>query len=107
MSDMDSFTKNALSKLSPEDRMRYMKLGESMYKTINFTTSEILDNSNNPPNSEVLQYIEEALKSGLHPNELSDPEVKHMIKFRGLNWWRLFGYQDEDVKYTATIEEIV
>lgn len=93
---MDPF-RNALNSLSPEDREHYMKLGKQLYCGVNHATAEVLEKSS-PPNAEITSYIEEGVKSGLHPNDLSDVEFNHMLRQKGVGWWRKYGYSDNDIE---------
>jgi hypothetical protein len=94
---MDPF-QNALNSLTPEDREHYMKLGKALYGGINYATQEVLTNSQ-PLNAEVTVYIELGLKSGLHPNDLTEAEFGHLNKQKGAGWWKQYGYSDDDIDH--------
>lgn len=79
--------------LTKEDLDRYKRLGESMFKGIDFATSEV-DN----PMEEALAYIEVGLRSGLHPTFLDENEINLLISSYGDKWYQRFGYTEEDLK---------
>ena len=69
-----SLIQNAMKALSPEQKEYYKKLGEDMYGTVDFNGNKIINNLE-PPVEESILYIEESLKSGLHPSYLSKNEL--------------------------------
>jgi hypothetical protein len=85
----------ALNALTPQQRENYQKLGESLYNSINFTTSEILDNTETPT-EEMTEYIVRCIKSGLHPRDLLHEEKTHMIKHFGDEWYKDYGYESAE-----------
>lgn len=92
---MNNPFEHALKRLNPEERKMYEDLGKEMYGHINYAKSEVITKTE-APNAEITVYIQEGLKSGLHPNDLSDAEFKHMFKEEG-KFWTKYGYSDEDI----------
>ena len=86
----------AKKNMSKEDLERYQKIGESMFKNIDFETSKPLGNENFL--SESVAYIIEGIKSGLHPSYLTDEE-KHILKeYYGEKWYEKFNYTVSDLE---------
>ena len=83
--------KKALASMSPEQVEQYKILGESMYGNIDFGASKILNNLP-PPMLEALAYIEESLKSGLHPSMLEESELALLTDYYQDDWITKYGY---------------
>lgn len=88
------FLQEAINALSEEDKERYQKMGNymlsKMEKNLSGTKSE-------PPTAEVLVYIENGLKSGLHPKDLLQKELQVMFEQRGDKWFEEYGYTEDEV----------
>lgn len=89
-------TRAALNALSPEDLERYKHIGESMYGNVNFEGSKVINNMP-PPMAEALAYVEEGIKSGLHPSMLDKNEKALLEDQYGKEWYKNFGYVSEDL----------
>ena len=87
---------NALKALSPEDVNNYQKIGEYMFGHVDFETSKHYT-PNQPPTAEIIGYIEEGLKSGLHPKELNEEELKLLVDTYGEEWYKKYDYTREEV----------
>lgn len=87
---------NALKALSPEDVEKYKKIGEQMYGSVNFQDSKILNNVPAPV-EEAVAYVEEGLKSGLHPKDLDNDELYCLIEAYGEEWYKKYGYTRAEV----------
>jgi hypothetical protein len=86
--------------MSQEQLDEYKHIGEEMYKSVDFVTSEVLDNhaSGQAPGQKCLKdstpeeiieavaYINEAIKSGLHPDYLDENEKDVCKAFYGEDW---------------------
>ena len=96
--------KKAMENMSPEQLEQYKMLGESMYGNIDFNNSKIL---NNPPVpvEEALAYVEESLKSGLHPSMLEEEEKIFLEDMYGNDWYKRFGYDRRDLTEIYTIKK--
>lgn len=93
----------AKKSMSPRSLERYKKLGESMYGGINFTESKV---DNRPePMVEALAYIEESLKSGLHPSMLDDNEKAILLDAYGKEWYKKWRYIEEDLNSIVTVKK--
>lgn len=95
---------SALKSMSPSDLEHYKKLGESLYKDLNFETSNIESKKNIPPYlSDALAYIVESIKSGLHPSMLDEDEKKVLEEIYGKEWYLKFDYTKEDLTDIVTV----
>jgi hypothetical protein len=92
----NSLVNNALKAMSPEQLAEYKKFGESMYGNVNFEDSKIVNNMA-PPMAESVAYVEEGLKSGLLPEDLSEDEVILLQKAFGEEWYKKYGFTKEEV----------
>jgi len=102
----NDMVKSALKSMSPADIERYQKIGESMYKDLNFETSCIENKNNMPPFMvDALAYIEESLNSGLHPSMLSDDDKNILNEAYGKIWYKKWGYVEGDLTDIVTIEK--
>lgn len=97
---------NARKNMSPEDLEKYRLMGESMYNNIDFPTSTIIteDNNLNLPEhmAEALLYINETIKSGLHPSMLEENDIKLLEEAYGKEWYKQFGYVEGDLTDIVT-----
>jgi len=90
----------AISSMSKEDIEKYKKIGESMYKNIDFETSKICQESFM---DDAVAYISESIKSGLHPSMLTKDEVNVLETVYGNEWYKKWGYVEGDLKEIVTI----
>lgn len=47
--------------------------------------------------NEMLAYISEQLKSGLHPSYMSDEDKAFMAQYMGTKWYEKWGYTEEEL----------
>ena len=88
--------RNALSALTTEQIEDYKKLGESMYGNMNFEDSQLIREIN-PAIEESVAYIEEGIKAGLNPSDLSEDEVNVLTSAFGDKWYLRYGFTEEEV----------
>jgi len=100
----NAMIRQALKDMSPEQLDAYQKIGNSMHKTINFATNQVLNNID-PPTEEKLAYIDSGLKSGLLPKDLERAELEILTEVYGERWFEKYGYTLEDIGEMA--KEIV
>jgi hypothetical protein len=93
------FIDAARNSLSPEDIEKYRKMGESMYKDIDFENGTI-----NQCIEDALKKIEISLRSGLHPSMLTEDEKKLLNTEVGEKWYEKYGYTKEDLNEFYTIK---
>lgn len=98
----NDMVKAAMNQLSPEDLQKYKEIGEAIYKDVDYEKSEI---KNIPaPMSEALAYVEESLKSGLHPSMLDDNEKEVLKGYYGDDWYKKWGYVEGDLTDIVTVK---
>jgi hypothetical protein len=103
----NSMVQSALSSMSYEDLEKYKKLGESMYSSINFETSSVTDKNNVPFFlTDAAAYIIEMIKSGMHPSFLDDNEKHILQEVLGKEWYKTYGYVEEDLIEIKTFKKI-
>lgn len=83
--------KTAYDNMSSEEKERYRKIGEQMYGNIDFETGEIKQEV------DCISDIMSAVKSGLHPWELTNEELGFMCSSLGAKWYEKFGYTKEEI----------
>ena len=88
----------AQSAMSTQDKQKFQKLGESMFKGINFETAEI-----EPPIEESIAYIESSIRAGLHISALEDNEKAILADVHGEEWYLKYNYVKEDIDDIYTI----
>ena len=85
----------ALKSLTPQQVVEYKKIGEHLYGG----NSNFIDNKalNVPSNEESIAYIEEGLKAGLLPYDLTEDEIETLVNTYGENWYERYGFNKEEV----------
>jgi hypothetical protein len=94
----------AKNAMSCEEQERYAMLGKSMYNSLDFENANATDNIP-PPMAEALAYIEEGLKSGLHPSMLEENEIALLVDTHGKLWYTRWGYVEEDLSDIVTTKK--
>ena len=87
---------NALKAMTPEQVEHYKSIGEHLYGSINFEDSKILNNLP-PPMAESVAYVEEGIKSGLSPQDLTQDEVILLTNAYGEKWFEKYGFKEHEV----------
>ena len=103
----NEMVKNATKAMSKTDLNKYAKLGESLYKDVDYETSTIIDKTNIVPPfmKNAVQYIEESLKSGLHPCMMTNEEKELMKNIYGMKWYENYGYVEGDLSDFVTLKK--
>ena len=86
----NAMIRQAIKDMSPEQLEKYQKMGNSMYKTIDFAKNQVLNNID-PPTEEKLAYINSGLKSGLSPLDLDRAELEVLSEVYGERWFERYG----------------
>ena len=87
---------NAAREAMPEEQKKqYEIIGKEMYGAIDFEKSQVLNNMPEPMQQAII-YIEEGLKSGLHPDFLEDDEKRLMEEAYGPQWAKKYINEDDD-----------
>lgn len=107
INDSDLFTNtlmlSAMKSLSSEDVARYKDLGKQLYGSLDFPNSKVLETLP-APIQEAVAYINEQLKSGLHPSMMEDNEKAVMVDAYGDEWCEKYGYVKEDLDDLVTVD---
>lgn len=103
MSDLfnNPLVEAAKKSMSPEELEEYKKIGEYMFRDMNFEKKEV---KIQPNFDEAADYLSEAIKSGLHPSMMEDNEKCVMEQVHGDKWWEKFGYVEGDLTEIITIK---
>lgn len=103
----NDMVKNATKSMSKQDLEKYARLGESFYKDVDYTTSTIIDKSNLVPPfmKDAVLYIEESIKSGLHPSMMTTDEKELLKSVYGDKWYERYGYVEGDLTDIVTIKK--
>jgi hypothetical protein len=98
MSDLfnNPMVNNALKALTPQQIEDYRKIGEQLYGNINFEDSKILNNMP-APMAESVAYVEEGIKAGLLPCDLTEDEVILLTEAYGEKWYERYGFKRDEV----------
>lgn len=98
MSDLfnNPMVNNALKALTPQQIEDYRKIGEQLYGNINFEDSKILNNMP-APMAESVAYVEEGIKAGLLPCDLTEDEVILLTEAYGEKWYEKYGFKRDEV----------
>ena len=92
----NSLVQAALDALTPKDKERYLAMGEEMYGHVNFADAKALQNTE-PPMMEALAYVEDQLRSGLHPSDMDDNEKALLSDHYGPEWYTKWNFVKEDL----------
>jgi len=97
------------SQVSPEHQEELRKEGEKYFEKIHHLYEEsqvpmIVDDKNTKKEKgptidleESLAYLTENLKSGLHPQYLTEADVQLIVAGYGNEWYQTFGYEAQDI----------
>jgi hypothetical protein len=101
----NDMVKSAMEAMSKSDRDKYAKMGESFYKDVDYETSTIIDNTNVIPPfmKDAVLYIEESIKSGLHPSMMTLDETELLKSVYGTKWYEKYGYVEGDLTEIITV----
>ena len=83
--------------MTPEQIEEYKKIGEYMYNDHAFELFTNGSKIQKSTNMDYLKYAEVNLRSGLDPNDLTPPEIESLEEAHGFEWYKLFGYTEEQV----------
>jgi hypothetical protein len=83
--------KDIEKQMSEKDKEAYKIQGEHMYNSISFENPE-QDRIN-----DLVAYIAETLKSGMHPSYLSEEDRQLLETVYGKEWYKHFGYEKNEL----------
>lgn len=84
--------------LTQEQMNEYKQFGQYMYSDSNIRTIETSRKIEAPTDEALLGYATTALKSGGDPQDLSDEELRVLIKTYGKQWYEKFGLTEDEVR---------
>ena len=87
---------NAIKSMTPEQLKEYQQIGQYMYGNINFEDSKVI-NKLDPPLPESVAYIEQGIKAGLMPCDLSEDEIVVLTTAYGEKWYERYGFTKNEV----------
>jgi hypothetical protein len=89
--------------LTPEQIEDYKKFGEYMYNNVDYKNT-VLSGSQirESKESDLLFYACEALKSGIDPHDLTEPELQALNSVYGVKWYERFNLQEYEVPKLKT-----
>ena len=98
--DIDLFNnpmvQSARKSMKPEVSQRYKDWGEAIFTDdIDYETASVTNYP--PPMLNALVYIENAIKSGQHPSTLTNDEKNLLSEIRGKDWYKKWGYVEDDL----------
>lgn len=93
---------SAKKSMAQEDLDRYKEWGEAVFNNIDFESGLIEQFP--APMIDALAYVENSLMSGQHPSTLTEDEQDLMLKIRGDQWYKKWGYVEGDLKDIVTVK---
>jgi hypothetical protein len=105
MTDNDLFNNPMVqameANMSPAEKEKYKQLGEKLYNNIDFVQGVCLEK---PPIEEAAAFICSQLRSGIHPSLLENNEKQIMSETFGPEWYKQWGYVDQDLNEIFTLK---
>lgn len=95
--------KEAFNSLPKEEQEKYKKIGEDLYNTIDYINTGMTLAEQDP--NEVIAFIENQLRSGIHPSDMEEGEKLIMSDTYGEEWYTKWGYVKEDLNDIITIKQ--
>lgn len=83
--------------LTPEQQKEYAQIGEYMYNSTDYKTTELGGKIKTASSAELALYALNSVKSGLDPIELSPEELEALKKMYGSNWYTQYGFSETDI----------
>lgn len=89
---------NAMKALTPEQKKEYEEIGKYMFKT-DYAKTALKDKTIDPEKelNDLVNYSLNAIKSGLHPSDLSEKELRILFEIKGDKWYEEFGFTFEEI----------
>jgi len=88
--------KSAMAAMTPEQLEDYKIMGKHMH-SIDFTEEIPRPKDLEQETVNGVFYIKDALKSGLHPRDMTTKEIQLMYDVYGKDWFREYGYKKNEV----------
>lgn len=93
--------KEAFASLSVEEQEKYKAIGEELYGTTDFVTRGTSDDKQ--VTAERIAWVENQLRSGIHPSDMEKGEIMIMEDAHGEEWYTKWGYAKEDLDDIVTV----
>ena len=93
----EGIKKNLEKNLTDTQRSDLKVLGEKFHESFDVTRGTIHD-LNDIQMEEALAYVVETLKSGIHPDYLTEDERALLVAGYGEQWYEKWGYNDSEMK---------
>lgn len=87
----------AVKSIDPEVIEEYQNVGKYMYSTTDFEKSLPKVKDIEHETSKGVFYVTEALKAGIHPQELSGEEIQLMYDIYGPKWYEAYDWDKSEV----------
>jgi hypothetical protein len=96
----------ARNQMTKEQQEEYARIGEHLFSD---EALQVMESGKVRKASEedLLTYALAALRSGLHPQELTPPEVMAVQKAKGPHWYKEFGWKKADVPDMSLMPRII
>lgn len=97
MSDLfnNPLVNRALKNMTPDQLNQYKEWGKYMYGNTDYVSTQI--NGMAPEMEDAVAYIEEAIKSGISPQDLTEKEVQFLMDAFGPDWYKKYGFERHEV----------
>jgi len=92
----------AVKGLSNEGMVTYNKIAKGLFSHLQFKGAGMLQ-SMKPSEDEIIAYITQQLKDGLHPSMMEENEVNVMKEKYGDKWYTKWGYVEGDLDEIVTV----
>jgi hypothetical protein len=92
----------ARNAMTPEQIEEYKKIGEYMFNNTDYTVVTTGSKVKNTNETDLVLYASEALKAGLDPFDLSEPELQALNSTYGEKWYLKFDLEPEVVPVLAS-----
>lgn len=91
------FVNSAKKAMTQEQIEEYKKVGEYMYNSIDYKEISLGSKVQVAGDDDLLFYATEAIKSGMDPKDLSHQELQLLLNSYGIEWFRQFGFEDNEI----------
>jgi hypothetical protein len=93
---------SARNAMTPEQIEEYKKVGEYMYNNHDFVVATAGSKVKDTNETDLVLYASEALKAGLDPYDLSEPELQALNNVYGNEWYIRFELDKSQVPKLAS-----
>lgn len=101
--DVNDYSAVAIAGLTDNEKREYKKIGKALFGNSQFKGSEVIDVDEDPP-EEVCAFVVRQLDDGLHPSFLEEGEVVVLTANYGPEWYKKWGYVEQDLTEIYTVD---